>query len=194
MNVLTHQALGHTWQRTRIAIAFLFFLSVSLLIHWTLAVYGFRGERGHTIAPIVDVFFGILILLVAISGPLALAYAALNGGPLLAAALPTIPYVLATLLRGPVLVTPDLTFILACSATATWVGLWHTAGVQISLSDLVVVTIGSTLTVLTIFLGYRGIEEAHPLTDPPYFVSLLVLTLGIFFAKIALTSFVSVND
>lgn len=101
-------------------------LAVLVIVQFLLSRFVFISGRALPMAIGYDALALLTALLVAVSLFVAVGYAAMNGGPVIAAGIALVPTLLGSILRGHLAITIDFTLAVTAATAAVWIATWVT--------------------------------------------------------------------
>lgn len=126
MNRLGDPLIGRTERRSTVGLGYLGVTTAIVLAQAVLSAFVFTGSRAVSVAIVYDGIALLASLLVAVSLFAAVLYAAVNGGPALAAAIALVPSIAGSLARAHLSVTIDGALAVSAAAAAVWLAAWIT--------------------------------------------------------------------
>lgn len=176
MNRLSHPPLGRDPLLVGAALVLTLLLSISVVVQYLLATYGFVGDRWLAAVWLYDGFVGTIILVTGVSWIVAILYGWANGGPLLTAALALVPTALATAIRFELIVTADMIMAAAVATMAIWLAAWTSYPPYEKASGREwIVLLGGAITAFATVVAWR-----ETIADGPQLVALGLIVIGSF--------------
>lgn len=123
--LLDHPLFGTARGFTAIGLGVVGVLTMATILQWVLAALVFVDARALALVPVYDGYAAVLIVGLGLSTIGGIIYGWINGGPLLAMAIPLVPTLVAATLRGQVTITVDFLLLASAATFAGWLGLWQ---------------------------------------------------------------------
>ena len=141
----------------------------------------FEGETNAGLVPLFDGFVGVAIVLVGLSAVAGVGYGLWNGGPVLAYAMPTLPWLVGGTVAGQLALTVDAALALsggAAAATAATYSVRRVTGRTTSVTEvgLALATGGTVVAAVTLW-RVRAAAGGYASTGLRVAAALLALTM-----------------
>lgn len=120
------ELVGTQRDRSVLAIAYLGIGCLLVVGQWAVTRFVLKNDRFVELGLLYDVLAWSAIAFVGTSYLVAICYAGWNGGPGLVVAIPLVPTLLGSALRGQFGVSVDFALAVGAATCATWIACWRT--------------------------------------------------------------------
>ncbi|PSQ47918.1 hypothetical protein BRD19_08145 [Halobacteriales archaeon SW_7_65_23] len=172
---------GRVRWRTAVGGASLVVAALLVVVALVAPQWLFKGEANAGLVPLFDGFVGVAIVLVGLSTVAGVGYGLWNGGPVLAYAMPTLPWLIGGATAGGSALTVDAALALsggAAAATASTYSVHRVAGRLTSVTEAgLALATGGTVVAAVALWRVRAVAGGYASTGLQVATALLAVTM-----------------